>query len=312
MEGTIILMSLKVLVGAISYNTKAFIELYMQTLQEAMYDCRTNNDVFLEGIVIDNGSTDGTDIEALDDKYGHLNIHFEKNEDNLGISPGWNQIIKHGFSDDGQPLFDYYLICNNDIYWTKKSLTNMVRCLKQDVKKEYGWISFFMNDYKEPDKTGVMETVDFERLYWSMRPHADSVDGVDHLEELIDTAYGPWKGIENFAELLENKYGIVLKEMHPKAPCFALSKECIKKVGLFDEYNCPIGIHEDADYCKRIKEYSNLKFAAAYGAYVHHFSMMTRTRNELDDAGGWVNEREKAYKEKWHGKIKLDSKGVVI
>lgn len=297
---------MNILIGTITYNTKPFIELYLKTLVEAMYECRLKGDVFLEGMVIDNGSTDGTNIEELDDKYGYLNISFKRNEKNLGVSSGWNQLIKHGFDHQGKPLFDYYFICNSDIYWTKNSLINMVRCLKQNVKKEFGWISFFMNDYKEPNKTGVIETVNFERLYWSMRPHANSIDGVDHLEQLIDTAYGPWNGVENFSQVLENKYGIELKEMHPKASSFVVSKECIKQVGLFEEYNCPVGLHEDADYRDRIIKFSNYKFGAAYGAYIHHFSMMTRTRTELDDNGGWVNNREKAYQEKLSQPFKLD------
>jgi predicted SAM-dependent methyltransferase len=117
------------------------------------------------------------------------------------------------------------------------------------------------------------------------------------MENIIKTAFGPFGGIEKFSKGLEQKYGIQLKESHPKAPLFALSKECIKKVGLFDEYNSPVGLHEDADFCHRVTR-GGFKIGRAEGSFAMHFSMMSRTKNEFKKSD-WVEGREKAFTEKW-------------
>ncbi len=41
-----------------------------------------------------------------------------------------------------------------------------------------------------------------------------------------------------------------------------------------------------------------MKFGVIFGAYVHHFSMMSRTKGEFKKEW-WVNSREKAFQEKW-------------
>ncbi len=246
-------------------------------------------------VVIVNNSPE-EDISDLKQKYGQW-VTFIDNKENVGVSAAWNQIIKEGFDNEGNPLYDYFIPANNDVYFSKNWFVNFTKCLEKDKNKEYGWISSMMNDYKEPDLTGISETVQLENLYWSVRPEADDVDSAEQMENVLKTAYGPFGGIEKFAENLQTKYGIELKESHPKAPLFALSKECIKKVGLFDEYNSPVGLHEDADFCHRVTR-GGFKIGRANGAYVHHFSMMSRTRGEFKKSD-WVEGREKAFTEKW-------------
>lgn len=292
---------MKVMIGAVALNTKVLTEVYLDTLGSALDYCQdlysdTNDEIEVEIVVVDNGSTDG--VMSLKDKYPW--VKWIRNETNLGVAPAWNQIIKQGYDNNANPLFDYYLICNNDVYWSKKSIANYIECLKTDVKKEFGWISFFFNDYKEPDKTGVTETVDLENIYWSMRPHADQINSPAQMLSLIERSYGPFGGIEKFADNLTAKYGVKLVEMHPKASMFGLSKECIQKIGLFEEWMCPVGIHEDSDYWERLNRYGTFKVGAAYGSYVHHFSMMTRTKSQFENnKSSWAETREVNFKTKW-------------
>jgi GT2 family glycosyltransferase len=291
---------MKILIGAISFNTRIFTNIFLQTVVPAIREAKRDNpNTQFKLVVADNGSNDGTVDLIKGFKIDKSLADYEcfASPINEGIGSGWNQLIKAGFDDNGNPLFDYYVICNNDILLTKNALKNFVKCLAQDTKKEYGWISMFANDYKEPEKTGVIETVQLENIYWRVRPSADTVKNEKQMFELIDYSYSPWGGIDAFNDMLIEKYGIALKEMHPKAIAFALSKECIKKVGMFEEYAAPIALHEDSDYDERIKRYGGFKFGAAYGSYVHHFSMMTRTRPEIEVP--WRTKREQNFVEKW-------------
>ena len=288
---------MKFLIGAVALNTKPLTEIFLDSLYVSILDCQEryageSRDLDLQVVIIDNGSNDG--VMELAPKYPW--VKFIRNEKNLGVAPAWNQIIKEGYDGQGNLLFDYYGIFNNDVFFTTTWLYQYVSCLEQN-DGSYGWISSFMNDYKEPELTGVQETVALEQIYWSIRPNADDVKSREQMLSILERAYQPFGGIEKFNVKLVAGYGTLLKEMHPKAPVFSLSKECIQKVGLFDESYTPIGLHEDADYCERIKRYSNFKFAAAFGAYAHHFSMMTRTRAEFEVP--WRTAREENFQKKW-------------
>jgi len=289
---------MKILLGVSTYNTKPFTEIFLETLKISIDNCiaayaHSSEEFELKVVVIDNGSVDG--VMELSSKYPWTK--WIRNEENRGCAGAWNQAIKEGFDNNGTPLFDYYIIASNDVYFTKNWLENYIKCLQQNASGKYGWISTFLNDYKEPELTGVQETVNLENIYWSIRPNANDVKSSQQMLSILNMAYAPFGGIENFSNNLKNKHGFGLKEMHPKAVLFALSKACIEKVGLFDEWATPIGLHEDADYCERIRRYSDLKFAASYGAYIHHFSMMTRTRVELDEL--WKTAREENFQKKW-------------
>jgi len=162
------------------------------------------------------------------------------------------------------------------------------------------------NDYKE-DCVKIPQIQQLEQYYWKYRPHADNVKSKEQMLDLVELSYSSFGGIEEFANKLDDDYGSHIHELHPKATCFALSKECIQKVGLFDEYNCPTGLHEDADYVIRLKQ-AGFKTGACYNAYIHHYSMMSRTRSDITTGDSWVNAREKAFQEKWVCSSKDESK----
>lgn len=296
---------IRICIGTVNFHTKVFTEIWLHTFFESFryfinhYDHGYFNvDPKLEDyckVVIVNNSPE-EDLSSLKQQYSKW-VTFIDNETNIGVAPAWNQIIKAGFDNEGNALYDYYIPANNDIYFTKEWFLNFYKGLTGN-NDGLAWISSFMNDYKEPDLTGVIETVQLEGRYWSgIRPEADDVDSVEQMLNIIKINYAPFGGIEKFAELLKQKYGTKLKTMHPKAPLFALSKDCLKKVGLFDEYNAPVGLHEDADYCKRI-ELADLKIGVIFGAYIHHFSMMSRTKGDFKKED-WVEGRERAFQEKW-------------
>ncbi len=286
---------MKILIGTVNFNSKPFTEVWLKTLIESLRESFGTLPLEHYKIVIVNNSPED-DLSDLKDNYKY--VTFIDNKENVGVAAAWNQVIKEGFDDKGNPLYDYYMPTNNDLIFTKTWAKDFLACLIQDPKKEFAWISSFLNDYKEPDLTGVTETVQLENRYWGgIRQEADDIETVDQVENMIKAAYAPFGGIESFAKTLKDKYKLLLKEMHPKAPCFALSKECIKKVGLFDEYNSPNGLHEDADYCKRV-ELAGFKLGAAFGAYCHHASMMSRSKGKFKESW-WVQNRESAFKEKW-------------
>lgn len=288
---------MNLLIGTVNFYTKIFTEIWLETLFDSLdtYDPQNFN---IKVVIVNNSPEENLDY--LKKKYSDKDIEvvWIDNKENVGVAAAWNQIIKEGFDNNGNPLFDYYVPANNDIYFTKDWYANFVECLKQDTKKEYGWISSLINDFKEPNLTGITETVQIENMYWGgLRPEADDVISVEQMKNIVKALYAPFGGIDKFGIHLQKKYGLKLKESHPKAPLFALSKECIKKVGLFDEYNSPVGLHEDASMCHRVTR-GGFKIGRANGTYAHHFSMMSRTRGEFKKED-WVNSREKAFTEKW-------------
>ena len=280
---------MKILIGTVNLNNKILTDLFIESVCDAASFCHSEHKIDI--VVVDNGSSDDS-ISYIKSK-GYLDyINFIENKTNIGVAGAWNQIIKYGFKDD-QPLYDYYFICNNDIYWTKYSITNFIQSVKSQT--EFGCISFMANDYKEPS-VKIPEIQQIENQYWSIRPNPDNIQTKEQIKDILDIVYHTWGGIEEFTEELK-KYGNKLREIHPKAFCFALTKECIKQVGLFDEYNSPVGLHEDVDYHERIRRFSKLKIGMVPNAYVHHMSMMTRTKSNFKN--DWVEKREQAFKEKW-------------
>lgn len=286
---------MRLLIGTVNFYSKIFTEIWLETLFRSLSNYKSPETSSIKIVVVNNSPEES--IEDLKKKY-EGNVLFVDNKENIGVAAAWNQIIKAGFDNNGNAMYDYFLPANNDIYFTEAWLENFIKCLSQDTAKEFGWVSSNINDYKEPDLTGIVENTHVEGRYWGgLRPEADDVDSAEQMKAILKTVYAPFGGIDKYAEGLTQKYGIKLKQMHPKAPLFALSKECVKEVGLFDEYNSPVGLHEDADYCKRV-ELSRFKIGMAYGPYAHHYSMMSRTRKDFKKEW-WVESREKAFREKW-------------
>ncbi len=291
---------MKILIGTVSLNTRPLTELYLQSLKKAI---RFAEDAApwldIDCLVIDNGSNDS--VVELNGKYGIPQFRWIRNEKNLGVAPAWNQIIKCGFDADANLKYDYVLVCNNDIYWSEESIANFAAA---DHRGNFGWISLMLNDYRGKDVPHLVENAELESIAWRNRPDADSVKTKEQLEAVLAKTYEKWGGVEAYAQLMVKNHGIKIVEAYPCAPAFALSRDCIKQVGLFDEYGAPIGLHEDIDYCERIRRHGGFKVGYASGAYVHHFSMMTRTRSEFRDM--WVNKRDENYRTKWgHGAEEL-------
>jgi GT2 family glycosyltransferase len=292
---------MKILLGTVNMNeTRPVTQVFLRTLKKA-FDAlsvkASEADLFKWELIIDTVvAVNGTEneLDELKKEFPFINkwIYSDKA---LTCARNWNSLIKSGFDNNGNPLYDYYLVLNNDLYFTEKSISNYITCLLQN--KDIGWLSFLGNDFKEDELTGIPEIVQVENRFWSIRPQANEVDSPEVLENTILATYAPFGGIEKFADLLQRKYGIKPKPMHQKAFGFGLSKECIKKVGLFDEYGEEAGLHEDCDYGVRMK-LADIKTGVAVGAYVHHLSMMTRTKNSYSKEW-WVNAREKAFTEKW-------------
>ncbi len=287
---------MKLLIGTVNLNTRPVTDVFLKTLDKALKYLHKNSlhKVETEIVVAINGNDDNA--RSLIDKYPFVNkwIYSDKN---LTCAVNWNSLIKHGFDSSGNPLHDFYLVLNNDLYFSEKSLFNFVEALSKNADSSIGWISFCGNDFKEVELTGMPEVQIADSIYWSLRQEADDIDEPEQLEAVINATYARFGGIDKFADNLSSRYKNQVKPMHQKAFGFALTKDCIKKVGLFDEYGEEAGLHEDADAGKRI-ELAGMKFAVVPGAYVHHLSMLTRTKGDFKKEW-WVNAREKAFQEKW-------------
>lgn len=102
----------RVLAVVLSYEGR---ELVLQTLASLA----ASDYPALEVLVVDNGSTDGTDAAVAErfPRVGRL-----RTETNLGISGGLNLGIRHGLEQG----FDFLMLCNNDIEVAPDMVTRLV------------------------------------------------------------------------------------------------------------------------------------------------------------------------------------------
>jgi GT2 family glycosyltransferase len=111
----------KVIVLILSYNGKKF-------LGEAIDSYLKNNYGNFKIIVIDNGSTDGTE-EFVNKNYPQVSLLRLK--ENLGYSGGFNEGLKYSF---GEEIADYALITNNDVLADENIVDELVKTASTDEK----------------------------------------------------------------------------------------------------------------------------------------------------------------------------------
>ncbi|MBP9759085.1 glycosyltransferase family 2 protein [Candidatus Dojkabacteria bacterium] len=184
----------------------------------------------LECIIVDNGSTDGTDKFIKNYKLPNMSIKYIQTGSNLGFTGGNNVGIEYALEND----FEYILLMNNDMIVPSDLLVKLVSFLKN--KPNAGLVSpkiyfakgyeFHGDRYKENEKGKVIwyagGKIDWDNIYTS---HI-GVDDVD-----------------------KGQYNKISKTEIANGACVLVRREVFEKNGLFD--NGYFLYWEDADLSQR-------------------------------------------------------------
>lgn len=267
----------KTLIGTLALDNIVLTDLFLESLYRSV---EVGKDV--DVLLIDQNSTE--DIASLQSKYPMLN--YIRNDKNVGVASGWNQIIKFGD-------YDYYAIMNNDIvlfiYWWH----SMIEQFKNNP--DVGWISLLTPDFMEKTE----ETKIARDRYWPNRP--EFIEDIETAKKLLEYTYAPFGGMDALARTLRAKYA-GQNSGGAMATSYVMRRETIIDLGMFDSsYDEIGGIHEDKDYHLRMEQDGRWKTAVILDGFAHHFSMMTR-RGKLfrgKEGDNWEITREKNWRKKW-------------
>jgi GT2 family glycosyltransferase len=222
----------------------------------------------LDIIVIDNGSTDITEHEALILASQHKISHYIRNSKNEGVSYSWNQGIRIALEDN----CDYILIINNDVVLRKDTIDNLVEAFEQKQL-----VSPELNNGTEPTPIVMITAINVRN------------DCQQDPVNLLNLDIEPYKKNES----TEN----------PDFSCFMINKHCYQKVGEFDQAFSP-AYWEDNDYHHRIN-LSGLKAINCPSALYYHYGSRTRTDNAVGiTVTDWqFHLNERYYSLKWGGRL---------
>lgn len=266
----------KTLVGTLALDNLVLTDLFLESLYRSV---EVGKDV--DVLLIDQNSTE--DIASLQWKYPMLN--YIRNDKNVGVASGWNQIIKFGD-------YDYYAIMNNDIvlfvYWWH----SMIEQFKNNP--DVGWISLLTPDFMEKtDETKIARD-----RYWPNRP--EFIEDIETAKKLLEYTYAPFGGMDALARTLRAKYA-GQNSGGAMATSYIMRREMIIDLGMFDDsYDEAGGIHEDKDYHLRMEQDGRWKTMVIHDSFAHHFSMMTRRGRHWQGEKGddWELQREKNWRHK--------------
>jgi GT2 family glycosyltransferase len=131
----------KVIVLILSYNGK-------HLLDDSVFSYLENDYPNFKVVVIDNGSSDGTE-DYVEKNFPEAKvIRLEKNQ---GYSGGFNFGLKYAFEENNA---DYVLITNNDVKADKKVISELVKVAETDSK-----IGFVIGKVYYYDNPKVLQTV---------------------------------------------------------------------------------------------------------------------------------------------------------
>ena len=207
----------------VTYNGSQWIQKCIQSL--------VDSSIKTEIIVIDNGSSDGTQ----DIIKSFPSIQFIQSETNLGFGKSNNIGINIALENSA----DYVFLLNQDAWIEKDTLKSLLNVLSQH------------------EKIGVASPI-----------HLNG-EGTS-LDKLFGTYVAP-KLSNDPCLFMSDSYTQQLAEYYEvdfvNAAAWLLSRECIEKIGLFD----PLFYHygEDVNYCQRLN-YFNYKLAIVPNSKIYH------------------------------------------
>src|SRR3989344_8476608 len=184
------------------------------------------DDVFLETIVVDNFSSDGSQ-EALPKE---KDIVYIQNQDNFGYAGGNNVGIKYALERNA----DAVLILNNDTFVDSKLILNLIDVLDQgDVisPKIFFARGFEFHKLRYSPK-------DLGKVIWSAGGEID-----------WSNVLGKHLGVD---EVDRGQFGVRKQITFATGACMFVKREVFEKIGYFDEkYFLYL---EDMDFCMRAKK----------------------------------------------------------
>lgn len=186
----------------------------------------------IECVVVDNGSTDGTESAIKNYKLPNMAYKFLQSGQNLGFAGGNNIGIEYAIKNKA----DYIILMNNDLILSKDVVVQMVNYMQQnnDVglasPKIYfaSGFEFHKSRYKNEEKGRVIwyagGVIDRNNVYTSHR-------GVDEVDA--------------------GQYDEIIETDSASGACMIIRPDVVKKIGLLDD---SLFLYwEDADYSERAK-----------------------------------------------------------
>lgn len=204
-------------------------EAYLADCLLSLIKLRTNNDIQVTIVVVDNGSTDGS-VKLIQQKFKQVKLI--PLPQNLGFSGGNNVGIKYAIEQGA----DYIWFLNNDTYVDPKALTALVKAFANPKVGAVGSKIYFAPNhefhrdrYKPEEKGKVIwyagGIIDWDNVYASHR----GVDEVDH-----------------------GQYDKLEKTPFITGCSFMIKSSVINQVGVFDEHYYLY--LEDVDFSLRIQK----------------------------------------------------------
>jgi GT2 family glycosyltransferase len=185
-----------------------------------------------ECVVVDNGSTDGTEEAIKNYKLPNMSYGFIQNVANLGFAGGNNVGIK----DALKRAPDYIILMNNDLILSKDLIVKMVDFMERNLKvglaspKMYfakGY-EFHKDRYKESEKG---------KVFWYAGGKID-----------WKNIYSSHKGID---EVDKGQYDEVSETDFVNGACVIMRNKVFEKIGYLDDSF--FLYWEDADFSQRAK-----------------------------------------------------------
>lgn len=142
------------------------INLWDKYTKPALDSIKSNHDLYF--VIVDNGSTDNTQVEAM--KLVNENFHYKKFNNNEGLTKAWNYGLHDCFDNHA---CDYVFLPNNDVLFHEKTIDLLVdRFEKKDedvvmvtamnIASECETPqSIFTKDIKEKENIDEAESPDF-------------------------------------------------------------------------------------------------------------------------------------------------------
>jgi GT2 family glycosyltransferase/tetratricopeptide (TPR) repeat protein len=196
-----------------------------------------------ELILVDNGSTDGTDayLEALRAKSGPVRVEVIHNPQNLGFPKGCNQGLQKA---KGR----FLVLLNNDTIVTQGWLEGLIAWAVHDDMR-VGLVGATSN-YCPPPQQVAFDYAD--------RP-----------------------GLEAFAARRRHEYaGKAVEVERLTGFCLLVRRDLLEEVGGFDE-RFGAGFFDDDDLCVRARR-AGFHLLVAQGVYIHHFGSRTFAGQGID------------------------------
>ena len=222
-----------ILIIIVTWNKKSYVVDLLNSIQKLTYPVD-----FLDIVVVDNASTDGT-VDELRSYFP--DVHLIVNSENLGGTGGFNTGLQYAF-EQPEGKYDYLWLLDNDVQVHKNALSELVSILE-----------------KEPDVAVAGSTMMQLTTPWRINEMGSFVElGLGRLlfnrhQEEVERLVG--KTLEELHEedIDLSKY---LKHCRPSmdveyvaAASLVIRSQVAKKAGLWDDYF----IHyDDVEWCLRI------------------------------------------------------------